>query len=912
MYKAGRYWLFSTIAVSSFAAGIQLRPASEVLASQTQKNAADKQVAVKDDTSSPKIVTLTGSSSSKDDETPDTTSSSSSTTSSSSSTASSTKETASSSSSSTEATSSSELNSSSKVSSTSSSAKAVSSSSVKNSSSTASSTSSQAENTSKASTTKVAAPTTAAAQKAETSSAKEAISSSEVSSSAKTVASSNKEAVSSSSVKETADDTSTSTKAVSSSEKVSSDKATASSDKVVASSSSVKETAGNTSTSTKAASSSEKVSSDKKAAVSSSKEASSSSVQKATSSNETSNLKEKSATTTVQAAKQSTPEKTNSTVKKAAVTVTPKAATVSSTQTTEAALQAQLTASLNAIKNGNNAAYNTKVANFLNQILAGSVESWTKYKVLPSLTAAQAVLESGWGTSGLSAKYHNLFGIKAGSSWTGKTVTLSTLEYYSGSYHTVYATFRAYDSDSESIIDHAKLLADNSRYSNLIGEKNSSSAAQKIYQDGYATDISYTSKLNSIISTYGLNTWDKLAFKDTGVTIDTGANGSSTTNTSHSTGSTADVYYTVKSGDTLTRIANNYSTTVHKVVALNNISNANFIYVGQNLLVIKAVVPSSNTSNSDAATNEDIYFVKSGDTLSMIATTHSTTVNTLASLNHISNPNYIYVGQKLRLTNSTSNSGTTNSAKQSSNETYTVKSGDSLSSIARTHNTTISNLASLNRISNPNYIYIGQILQLASAAANSSSASSTKHTSATVTNGTYTVKSGDSLSSIARTFSTSISSLASLNKISNPNYIYVGQSLAVTSPVQTTTANSSTNTAAKSVSVSGTYTVKSGDSLSSIARTFSTSVSSLAASNKISDPNYLYVGQKLAVTGSTAVATNTNQNNVAKSNGVSYAVKAGDTLSAIAARYNTTVSKLVAANGISDANYLSVGQEIRV
>ncbi|WP_235720657.1 glucosaminidase domain-containing protein [Liquorilactobacillus vini] len=259
------------------------------------------------------------------------------------------------------------------------------------------------------------------------------------------------------------------------------------------------------------------------------------------------------------------------------------------TQATTASVTDQLTAELEKLTNENTSAYgsNTKVANFLNEILAGSINSWTEYKILPSLTASQAILESGWGTSTLASKYHNLFGIKAGSSWTGKTVTLYTEEYYNGKYHTVTAVFRVYDSDNDSIIDHAKLLAESSRYSNLVGETNADSAAQKIKNDGYATDVHYTSKLENLISDYHLTAWDKVAFKYTGTVA---SQNSDTTNT----GGSSDDTYTVKSGDTLSGIARKFSTTVSKLAAINQISNTNLIYVGQ----VLQLVSQASTSNS--------------------------------------------------------------------------------------------------------------------------------------------------------------------------------------------------------------------------------------------------------------------------------------------------------------------------
>lgn len=98
--------------------------------------------------------------------------------------------------------------------------------------------------------------------------------------------------------------------------------------------------------------------------------------------------------------------------------------------------------------------------------------------------------------------------------------------------------------------------------------------------------------------------------------------------------------YTVVSGDTLSGIASKYGTTYQVLAQYNGISNPNKINVGQ---VIK--IPSSNTQ----ASNKEYYTVKSGDNLSTIAKKYGTTVSQLASWNNISNPDKIYVGQKLRV-----------------------------------------------------------------------------------------------------------------------------------------------------------------------------------------------------------------------------------------------------------------------
>ena len=121
---------------------------------------------------------------------------------------------------------------------------------------------------------------------------------------------------------------------------------------------------------------------------------------------------------------------------------------------------------------------------------------------------AQAILESGWGRSSLSAKYNNLFGIKAGSNWNGKTVNLKTGEQRSnGSRYTINADFRVYDNVADSIEDHALLLCKD-RYKNVIASKNYKDACYAVKAAGYATSINYAKNLIRIIEQFGLNQWD--------------------------------------------------------------------------------------------------------------------------------------------------------------------------------------------------------------------------------------------------------------------------------------------------------------------------------------------------------------------------------------------------------------------
>ncbi|EJO07108.1 LysM repeat-containing muramidase [Oenococcus oeni AWRIB553] len=311
--------------------------------------------------------------------------------------------------------------------------------------------------------------------------------------------------------------------------------------------------------------------------------------------------------------------------------------------------QAALEAAIGKIEAENTANYSSKVSTFLNEIIESAINGWTQYKILPSLTAAQAILESGWGTSTLASEYHNLFGIKG--SYNGQTVDMPTEEYYSGAYHEIDDYFRVYASDSESITDYEELLSENSRYSNLIGETDAATAAEEIYEDGYATDPDYTEELEEIINEYNLTAWDSLAFEYSGTVVTT-TGSTSTSSTSSSSTSSSSKSYTVASGDTLTSIAKAYGTTVSAIATANNISNPDYIYVGEVLTIGSSTSTStstSSTSSSSTSSSSKSYTVASGDTLTSIAKSYGVSISTLAKLNNISNTNLIYAGTTLKI-----------------------------------------------------------------------------------------------------------------------------------------------------------------------------------------------------------------------------------------------------------------------
>ena len=151
---------------------------------------------------------------------------------------------------------------------------------------------------------------------------------------------------------------------------------------------------------------------------------------------------------------------------------------------------------------------------FLSAIKQGAMDG-AKEGILPSITAAQAILESGWGSSELAkVPNNNLFGIKDSEDWHGEIVTVPTQEYLNGDYITVNAAFRKYASWNDSVVDHAKFFTSTEwrkdNYRKVVNETDYRIAAQELKNAGYATDPNYPGKLIRLIEAYKLYEWDAM------------------------------------------------------------------------------------------------------------------------------------------------------------------------------------------------------------------------------------------------------------------------------------------------------------------------------------------------------------------------------------------------------------------
>ncbi|MBC1567446.1 GW domain-containing glycosaminoglycan-binding protein [Listeria sp. FSL L7-1425] len=150
---------------------------------------------------------------------------------------------------------------------------------------------------------------------------------------------------------------------------------------------------------------------------------------------------------------------------------------------------------------------------FIDKIAPAAQASQEQYHLLSSITLAQAILESGWGKSGLATKGYNLFGIKG--KYNGQSVIMTTSEYVNGEWIRIDAEFRKYPSWNESVTDHTLLLVNGTSwnknlYKKVVDATDYKVAAMELQKAGYATSPTYGASLIQVIENYDLAKYDVL------------------------------------------------------------------------------------------------------------------------------------------------------------------------------------------------------------------------------------------------------------------------------------------------------------------------------------------------------------------------------------------------------------------
>lgn len=354
--------------------------------------------------------------------------------------------------------------------------------------------------------------------------------------------------------------------------------------------------------------------------------------------------------------------------------------------------------------------------------------------------------------------------------------------------------------------------------------------------------------------------------------------------------------YRLQQGETLAQVAGRSGMTEDELRKVNGIPKGRRVLANSTLLVrstgtedqqdIAAELANAKLQLSPTTTWRRVtYRVRSGDTLSGIARRWRITMKSIVTANRLRSDR-LRVGQRLVLTvpNVPRQAiASTQRSESSQHVIHRVRSGETLSTIASRYGVSIAQLKMTNRI-RTNLIRPGQRLRIPFGGADV--VSDTK---------IYTVKAGDTLSTIAARYGVSVVRLKRANRLSGDS-LRIGDRLEI--PTQVTVSE-----APKRVAQSRTHRVRSGESLYTIGKRYGVSVDRIKAANGLRR-NTIRVGQELVIPARSS-------GSAAASEGKVHRVRSGDTLSEIARRYGTTVSKLRSANGLS-SNRLRIGQELKI
>ncbi|PAO67374.1 peptidoglycan endopeptidase LytF [Bacillus sp. X2(2017)] len=321
----------------------------------------------------------------------------------------------------------------------------------------------------------------------------------------------------------------------------------------------------------------------------------------------------------------------------------------------------------------------------------------------------------------------------------------------------------------------------------------------------------------------------------------------------------------VKSGDSLWKLAQTYNTSVAALTSANHLSTTVLSIGQTLTIPGSNSGTSSTSSSTTKKSGSSVYTVKSGDSLWLIANEYKMTVQELKKLNGLSSDliragqklkvSGTVSSSSSSSTKSNSNKSSSSSSKSSSNKssssssatgTYKVQLGDSLWKIANKVNMSIAELKVLNNLKSDT-IYVNQVLKTKSSGSDTSSKDTSSKPNQNSATTKYTVKSGDSLWKIANNYNLTVQQIRNVNNLKS-DVLYGGQVLKLTGKASSGTSSSSSSSSNASSDTTTTYTVKSGDSLWVIAQKFNVTAQQIREKNNLKT-DVLQVGQKLVITG---------------------------------------------------------------
>ena len=552
-------------------------------------------------------------------------------------------------------------------------------------------------------------------------------------------------------------------------------------------------------------------------------------------------------------------------------------------------------------------------AAFISQICGYATEVAAANDLYASVMMAQAILESGWGASTLTTTANNMFGIKG--SYNGQYVTMDTYEDDgSGNYYLISAKFRKYPSLKESFEDNAYVLCNTSfssgnYYYSGAWKSNTTSYTQATawLQGRYATDTSYASKLNNLISTYNLTQYDTGSSNagsgnsnETIVSDETAINQqmktTSSMNIRSDASTSASITGSLAANTTFTATATKTGTSVNGNTTWYKISGKGWV---SGAYLTKVSTDSSNNnsgsgntgsdnSNSGTTINKKMKTTEAMNIRSSASTSGSvvgslrkgttftaTSMKTGTSVN--GNKNWYYVSGKGWVSGAYLTEVTNNNASEAEKEdnsssinqkmkttaALNVRSDASTSSRVVTtlgQGVTVTVTAKKNGTSvegNKTWYYVsgkgwvsGAYLTTTSSSSNNSGSTTTNQKMKTTE--ILNVRSDASTSSsitgsLSKGATVTVTATKTGTTVNGTNKWYYVSGKGWVSGAYLTAASSGSSNTNTSSSSTKTHTVKSGDSLWSLAQKYNTSISQIASWNKINSSYTIYVGQKLIV-----------------------------------------------------------------
>jgi len=327
-------------------------------------------------------------------------------------------------------------------------------------------------------------------------------------------------------------------------------------------------------------------------------------------------------------------------------------------------------------------------------------------------------------------------------------------------------------------------------------------------------------------------------------------------------------YYTIKAGDTLYNLANRYNVTVTDILRANPFIDPNNLQIGQVICIPGAVPPQPSCPGGT------LHTIRSGDTFYKLSIQYGVSLESILKANPGVDPNNLQIGQVVCIP-----AHTPPQPSCPGGTLHTIRAGDTFYKLSIQYKVSLESILRANPGVDPNNLQIGQVVCIPAATP----------PQPLCPGGTlYTIRAGDTIYNLANRYNVSVDDILRANPGIDPNNLQIGQVICIPAPR----------------CPGGTlYTIRAGDTIYNLANRYNVSVNDILKANPGIDPNNLQIGQVICIPAATPPQPSCP-------GGTLYTIRAGDTIYNLASRYNVSVNDILKANPGIDPNNLQIGQVI--